>query len=138
MLIYLRIRNSSSVLIHSSSVLIHSSSVLIHSSSVLIHSSSVLIHSSSVLIHSSSVLIFRNSILKFIRPSANSVFNSHDPKVIKCITRLRLILSHLWGRKFKHSFQALVNPISNCRLDIDPLLCYLLHYSTHTLPSTIF
>ena len=32
--------------------------------------------------------IFRNSVLKFIIPSANSVFNSHNSKEIEFITRL--------------------------------------------------
>ena len=40
--------------------------------------------------NSSSFNIFRKSILKFIRPSANSLFNCHNPKEIKFITRLRL------------------------------------------------
>ena len=54
---------------------------------------------------SSSFNIFRKSILKFIRPSANSLFNCHNPKGIKFITRLRLGLSHLRQHKFKHNFQ---------------------------------
>ena len=61
--------------------------------------------------------IFKNSILKFIVPSANSAFNSHNPKEIEFITRLRLVQSYLPERKFKHSFQDLVNPVSNCWLD---------------------
>ena len=60
--------------------------------------------------NSSSFNIFRRSILKFIRPSANSFFNCHNPKGIKFITRLRLGLSHLSERKFKHSFQDSLNP----------------------------
>ena len=56
--------------------------------------------------------------------------NSHNPKPIKFITRLRLILSHLREHKFKHSFQDLLNPISSCGLDIESPLRYLLHYPT--------
>ena len=41
--------------------------------------------------------------LNFIRPSPNSVFDIHNPKRIKFITRLRLGLSHLREHKFKHS-----------------------------------
>ena len=63
--------------------------------------------------------IFRNSILKFIAPSANSAFNSHNPKEIEFITRPRIVQSHLLERIFKHSFQDLLNPISNCWLDIE-------------------
>ena len=60
--------------------------------------------------NSSSFNIFRKSILKFIRPSANSLFNCHNPKGIKFITRLRLGLSHLREHKFRHSFQDSLNP----------------------------
>ena len=51
--------------------------------------------------NSSRFNIFRKSILKFIRPSANSLFNCHNPKRIKFITRMRLGLSHLRECKFK-------------------------------------
>ena len=44
--------------------------------------------------NSSSFNNFRKSILKFIRPSADSFFNCHNPKGMKFITRLRLGLSH--------------------------------------------
>ena len=83
--------------------------------------------------NSSSLNIFRNGILKFIRPSASSAFLT----VSLFITRLRLVLSHLRECKFKYSFQDLLNPTSNCELDIESPFCYLLHYSTHTLLSTL-
>ena len=73
-----------------------------------------------------SLNIFRNIILKFIRPSANNVFNSHNPKAIKFITRLMLVLSQLLEHKFKHSFQDLLNPFSNLKLDIESRLRYTL------------
>ena len=92
--------------------------------------------------NSSSLNIFRNSILKFITPSVISICNSHNPKAIKFITRPRLPLSHLRKHKFKHSFQDLLNPISNCGFDIESSLRYLLHYPTynserHTLLGTL-
>ena len=92
--------------------------------------------------NSSSFNIFRKSILKFIRPSANSLFNCHNPKGIKFITRLRLGLSHLREHKFKHSFQDSLNPFCNCGLDIESTARFLLHcprYITErrTLVSTI-
>ena len=68
--------------------------------------------------NSSSFNIFRKSILKFIRPSANSLFNCHNPKGIKFITRLWLGLSHLREHKFKHSFQDSLNPFYSCGLDV--------------------
>ena len=61
--------------------------------------------------NSSSFNIFRKSILKFISPSANSLFNCHNPKAIKFITRLWLRLSHLCEHKFKHKeFKDSSNP----------------------------
>ena len=78
--------------------------------------------------NSRSLDIFRN---RFIPPSANSVFNSHSLKAINFITILRLVLSHLWEHKFKHSFQDLLNPISNCGLGIESSLHYLLYGPTY-------
>ena len=85
---------------------------------------------------------FRKNVLKFIRPSANSLFNCYNPKGLKFITRLRLGLSHLREREFKHSFQDSLNPFCCCGLDIEFTAHFLLHcpmYITerHTLLSTI-
>ena len=77
--------------------------------------------------NSSSFNIFRKSILKFIRPSANCLFNCHNPKGIKFITRLRLGLSNLREHKFKHSFQDSLNPFCSCDLDIESTAHFLLH-----------
>ena len=83
--------------------------------------------------NSSSFNIFRKSILKFIRPSANSLFNCHNPKGIKFITRLRLGLSHLREHKFKHSFQDSLNPFCSCGLDIESTAHFLLHCPTYII-----
>ena len=40
---------------------------------------------------------------------------------------MRVALSHLRERKFKHSFQNTVNPICNCGKDIETTSHYLLH-----------
>ena len=45
--------------------------------------------------NSSNLNIFRNEILKLIRPTADNVFNSHNPKGIKFTTRLLLGLTYL-------------------------------------------
>ena len=79
--------------------------------------------------------IFKNSILKFIRPSANNVFNNHNSKAINFITRLMFVLSHLPERKFKHSLQHLLNPISNCELDTESPLRYTLFLISNTFIS---
>ena len=77
--------------------------------------------------NSESFSIFKKNILQFIRPSPNSIFNCHNPKGVKLLTRLRLGLSHLRDHKFKHIFQDLLNPICNCRNDVETTTHYLLH-----------
>ena len=54
---------------------------------------------------SDSVNVFKLSLLKFVRPVANSVFEINNPYDLKLLTRLRLGLSHLRYRKFRHNFQ---------------------------------
>ena len=63
----------------------------------------------------------------FIRPSQNRVYNCHNPKGIKLLTRLRVGLSHLGEHKFKHSFQDTLNPICHCGEYIETISHYLLH-----------
>ena len=92
--------------------------------------------------NSSSLNIFRKSTLKFIRPSANSFFDCHNPRGIKFITRPRLGHSLLRERKFKHSFQDSLNPFCSCGLDIEATAHFFLHCPTYiterrTLLSTI-
>ena len=41
----------------------------------------------------------------------SSAFRCHNPKGVKLLTRLRLVLSHLWEHKFKHGFLDSLNPI---------------------------
>ena len=53
-----------------------------------------------------------------------SFFDTHNPKGIKLITRLRLGLSHLRKHKFKQSFQETINSLCNCGEDIDPPLTF--------------
>ena len=81
--------------------------------------------------NSNSLNILRNSIFKFVRPSANSVFNMYNSKGIKFIARLRLPLSHLREQKFKHSFRDLINPICNFGLNIELISHYRIHCPTY-------
>ena len=74
--------------------------------------------------NSESFSIFKKNILKFIRTSPNSIFNCHNPKRVKLLTRLRLGLSHLRDHKFKRSFQDLLNPICNCGTDVEAVLLF--------------
>ena len=55
--------------------------------------------------NSDSLNVFKLPLLKFVRPVANSVFEINNPYDLKLLTRLRLGLSHLRYRKFRHNFQ---------------------------------
>ena len=81
--------------------------------------------------NSESLNIFKSSLLKFIRPSESSVFNCHNPRGVKLLTRLRLGLSHLREHQFKHGFQNSLNPICSCGNDIETahFLLYCPRYS---------
>ena len=70
--------------------------------------------------------VFKTNILKFIRPSPNSVYNSHNPKGLNFI-RFRLGLRHLREHKFKHSFQDTINPLRSCGLNRELTERFLLH-----------
>ena len=75
--------------------------------------------------------VLKKHILKFIRPSPNSVFECHNPKVIKLLSRITLGLSHLREHRFKHSFQDTLNPICICGKDIETPCHYLLACSNY-------
>ena len=77
--------------------------------------------------NSESLNIFKKTLLNILRPSVSTVFNCHNPKGVKLLTRLRLGLSHLCEHKFKYSFQDLLNPICSCGNDIDTSAHFLLH-----------
>ena len=82
--------------------------------------------------NSESLNIFKKSLLKFMCPSGSSVFNCHNPRGVKLLTRLRLGLSYLCEHKFKHGFQDSLNPICTCGNDIKTSAHFLLpcpHYS---------
>ena len=76
--------------------------------------------------------VFKKEILKFKRPSSNSFYNCHNPIEIKYITRIRLGLSHLRERKFKHSFQDSINPICNSGYDVESAINFFLHCPLHS------
>ena len=83
--------------------------------------------------NSESIVTFKKRILSFIRPSANSTFNCHNPRGIKLLSRLRLGLSHLREHKFKHSFQDSLNPFCSCgKGEVETSSHYLLHCSNYS------
>ena len=77
-----------------------------------------------------SLSLFKSRILKFIRSNPNSIFNYHNPKAIKYLSRIRFGLSRLCEHKFKYSFQETLHPICACRSDIETPCHYLIscHY----------
>ena len=64
--------------------------------------------------------------LKLIRPKSNNIYNCHNPKGIRPITRLSLKLSHLCKHKFIDSFQDYLNPLYSCGNDIETSSQYLI------------
>ena len=70
---------------------------------------------------SESFPIFKTNILKFIQLSSNSLYIYNKPRGICVIARLRLSLSHLKEKKFKHVFQHTINLLCSC--DADSLMC---------------
>ena len=82
--------------------------------------------------NSESIGFSKSKILKLIPPKPNSIYNCHNPKGIRLITRLRLGLSHLREHKFKHSFQDCLNPLCLCGNDVETSSHFLLHCSTYS------
>ena len=64
--------------------------------------------------NSESILTLKKRILSFIRPTANSTFNCHNPRRTNFLSRLRLDLSQLRDHKSKHSFPDSLNPFCSC------------------------
>ena len=54
--------------------------------------------------HNTEFLVsFKSNLLKFIRPFSNSVYNSHNLKGIRLLTKFRLELDYLRDRKSRHN-----------------------------------
>ena len=88
--------------------------------------------------NSRNLSIFKKNLLNFIWPCAKSIFNIHNPYGIKLLTRLRLGLSHLRGRKFWHYFQDTLNPLCNFGNDTETATHFFLHCpSFHTPRQTL-
>ena len=76
-----------------------------------------------------SLSVFKRNLLKFISPFPNNVFNCHNCKGIKYLTRLRLGISHLREHKFKPSFQDTLNPFCSWDLDVERNTHFLLYFT---------
>ena len=75
--------------------------------------------------NSDTLNIFKSKILKFKRPTANSIFDCHNPIGVKLLTRLRLELSHLCEHKFKQSFQDTLTPLCSCGKEVETTFHFL-------------
>ena len=73
-------------------------------------------------------------LLNFIRPCANSIFDIHNPPGIKLLTRLRLGLGNLHEHKFRHCFQDTLNPLCECRKDIESTMHFFFHCTDFLIP----
>ena len=60
---------------------------------------------SNIISISDSLGIFKKNLLNFIRPSANSILDFHNPCRFKFLKKLCLGLSHPYQHKFRHCFQ---------------------------------
>ena len=70
---------------------------------------------------------FKKKLLNFMRPTKNSIFNCHDPKGIKLLTRLLFGFSHFSDDKFRHELQDTLNPFCSCGNDTESTYHYILH-----------
>ena len=69
---------------------------------------------------------------------SNTVFNIHNAQGIKLLARLRLGLSLLNNRKFRHNFQDRINPVCSCAHDIETTIHFLFHCPHYTFARQIF
>ena len=74
-----------------------------------------------------SYALFRKQLLSFIRPEANNIFNVHNAKGIKLLTRLRVGFSHLKEQKCRHNFVDAINPLCSCGNFVESTTHFFLH-----------
>ena len=58
----------------------------------------------------------------------NSIYNIHNPLVVKYLTRLRIGFSHLKEHKFKYNFQDPVDQMCSFSSGIETKIHFFLHY----------
>ena len=88
--------------------------------------------------NSGSFSILKKNLLNFIRPSANSIFNIHNPYGIKLLRRLRLGLSQLRYHKFRYYLQDTLNPSCDCGNDTETTTHFFLHCPSFHTPRQTF
>ena len=85
---------------------------------------------------------FKNALLSFIRPKHVDTFGIHNPIGMQLLTRLRLRFSHLNEHKFRHNFCDFLNPLCECKLELETtshflLRCHLFQVERTTLLNDI-
>ena len=81
---------------------------------------------------STSVSIFKNNLFSQIRPPANSMYGTHNPKGIAYLTQLRAGLSKLNLLKFRHNFKDTINPMCPINDGVEDTEHFLLLCSSFT------
>ena len=84
--------------------------------------------------NSESISLFKCRLLSFTHPVQDSMYNVLDPKRLKFLTRLHLVLSHLNAHSFWHNFLDCLNPLCSCSLEAEDTSHNLLrcdHFSNH-------
>ena len=69
---------------------------------------------------------FKGKSLAKIRPSKKSVFEVHDIRGLRCLTKLRVKFSPLNEHKFRHNFDT-ISPVCACNSGIEDNEHFLLH-----------
>ena len=77
--------------------------------------------------NSTSLYIFKRRLSQFVKPLENSFFTCHSPIRIKYLTKLRLEISQLCYRKFKHGFLDAVDLHCSCSTRIENTVHDFLH-----------
>ena len=71
--------------------------------------------------------LFRKHLLSFIRHETNNIFNVHNAKGVKLLTRLRVGVSHLKEHKFRHNFEDTINSLCSCGNFVESTAHFFLH-----------
>ena len=74
-----------------------------------------------------SYALFRKHLLSFIRPETNNIFNVHNAKGIKLLTRLRVGFSHLMEHKFRDNFEDAINHLCSYGNFVESATHFFLH-----------
>ena len=75
---------------------------------------------------SPSINVFKSRLLSLLRPPSNSIFGIYNPQGLALLTQLRVGLSKLSYRKFRHNFRESINPMCPINDGVEDAEHYLL------------